>query len=87
MRKLFLFVMGLSAAFLAAQEDTVAWQHELDDVEVVALHPVYTHQSVELNHEKLTQDNMGQNLPYLLSTTPGLPRVVFVQLFVLNRGG
>ena len=57
-----------------AQEDTILIQgRAIGDIEVTATRVQQTTLSHQVtNNEQLNRDNTGQNLPYLLSTTPGL---------------
>ena len=61
-------------AFAQAQEDTLTvLMHQLEDIEVSAMRVQQTTLSTAVvKNEDLNRDNMGQNLPYLLTTTPGL---------------
>ena len=55
-----------------ANTDTLTVVRNLDEVVVNAPVAQVTNNHVSLNHEQLNQSNTGQNLPYLLSSTPGL---------------
>ena len=55
------------------QADSAQWQQlTLQDVEVTAAKRVFANQSVEKTQTELQQLNIGQNLPYLIASTPGL---------------
>ena len=72
MKKLFfLFLIPVS---VWAQEDTLTvLMHQLEDIEVSATRVQQTTLSTAVvKNEELNRDNTGQNLPYLLTTTPGL---------------
>ena len=73
MKKFTLFVSLSVCLSLAAQEDTLLIQgRDIPEVNVVARveQPTDTHK--KLSSEVLNRDNTGQNLPYLLQTTPSL---------------
>lgn len=77
MRKLIFLLLIPLVTTLSAQEtipDTAAIRKQfvLDEVEVVSSSPVFSNQSNELHAADLQQDNIGQNLPYLLSSAPAL---------------
>ena len=76
MRKLIFLLLIPLVTTLNAQEtlDTAAIRKQfvLDEVEVVSSSPVFSNQSNELHAADLQQDNIGQNLPYLLSSAPAL---------------
>ncbi len=55
-----------------ANTDTLTIVRNLDEVVVNAPVAQVTNNHVSLNREQLNQGNTGQNLPYLLSSTPGL---------------
>lgn len=70
-----LSVITLSmSAFAQTSEDTLTiLMHQLEDIEVSAKRVQQTTLSTAaVKNEELNRDNTGQNLPYLLSTTPGL---------------
>ena len=73
--KIFLVsVLCLGCVVLYAQDDTLTiLMRQLEDVEVSAARVQQTTLSTEIvKNEDLNHDNTGQNLPYLLSATPGL---------------
>lgn len=61
-------------SFLSAQEDTLTvLMRQLEDIEVSAMRVQQTTlSSAVVKNDELNRDNTGQNLPYLLTTTPGL---------------
>ena len=61
-------------SLLQAQEDTLTiLMRQLEDIEVSAQRVQQTTLSTAVvKNETLNKDNTGQNLPYLLTTTPGL---------------
>lgn len=73
-----LFLVGAIAlsmsAYAQTSEDTLTiLMHQLEDIEVSAKRVQQTTLSTAVvKNEELNRDNTGQNLPYLLSTTPGL---------------
>lgn len=70
-----LFLGALLACSLSAfAADTLTiLMNDLDDVQVIASRVQQTTLSHEVvDHDQLNQENMGQNLPYLLSMTPSL---------------
>ena len=72
------FLLGVitlsMSAFAQTSEDTLTiLMHQLEDIEVSAKRVQQTTLSTAaVKNEELNRDNTGQNLPYLLSTTPGL---------------
>ena len=66
------------AAYVAASgvafgsTDTLTFVRELDEVVVNAPVAQVTNNHTTLNNEQLNQSNTGQNLPFLLSSTPAL---------------
>ena len=72
------FLLGVitlsMSAFAQTSEDTLTiLMHQLEDIEVNAKRVQQTTLSTAaVKNEELNRDNTGQNLPYLLSTTPGL---------------
>ncbi len=69
-----LFLLFLIPASVCAQEDTLTvLMHQLEDIEVSAKRVQQTTLSTAVvKGDELNRDNTGQNLPYLLTTTPGL---------------
>ncbi|MBQ7697839.1 MAG: TonB-dependent receptor plug domain-containing protein, partial [Paludibacteraceae bacterium] len=52
--------------------DSAQWQQlTLQDVDVTAAKRVFANQSAEKTQTELQQLNIGQNLPYLIASTPG----------------
>ena len=80
MKKIILCAVALCSMSAFAQtsesqaEDTLTiLMHQLEDIEVSAKRVQQTTLSTEvMKNEALNKDNTGQNLPYLLTTTPGL---------------
>ena len=74
MKKVFLcaLALGITVA-MAAQTDTLAEaENMLQEVQVIQAPRVFANQSVEKTQEDIRLQNMGQNLPFLLTSTPGL---------------
>ena len=61
-------------SLLRSQEDTLTvLMHQLEDIEVSAMRVQQTTLSTAVvKNNDLNRDNTGQNLPYLLTTTPGM---------------
>ena len=69
---LFLLFMGVSLHAQVTDTLTIL-MHQLEDIEVSAQRVQQTTLSTEIvRNDELNRDNTGQNLPYLLTTTPGL---------------
>ena len=71
------FTIFLSAALAAsvvayAQTDTILLTRQLDEVTVNAPVAQVTNNHIALTNEQLNQSNTGQNLPFLLASTPAL---------------
>ena len=71
------FTIFLSAALAAsvvahAQTDTTTLYQELEEVTINAPVAQVTNNHTALTNEQLNQSNTGQNLPFLLSSTPAL---------------
>ena len=71
------FTIFLSAALAAsvvayAQTDTTTLYQELEEVTINAPVAQVTNNHTALTREQLNQSNTGQNLPFLLSSTPAL---------------
>ena len=64
------YVAALGVAF--ANTDTLTFVRELDEVVVNAPVAQVTNNHTALTREQLNQSNTGQNLPFLLSSTPAL---------------
>ncbi len=64
------YVAACSVAF--ANTDTLTFVRELDEVVVNAPVAQVTNNHTALTREQLNQSNTGQNLPFLLSSTPAL---------------
>jgi len=71
---LFCAVAQMMSAFAQTSEDTLTvLMHQLEDIEVSAMRVQQTTLSTAVvKNNDLNRDNTGQNLPYLLTTTPGL---------------
>ena len=76
MKKIFCIVLAFvatSTVFAQWTGDTLLISKSLDDIVVVSAPVVQvTNSKQELAHAELNSDNMGQNMPYLLQTTPSL---------------
>ena len=71
------FTIFLSAALAAsvvahAQSDTILLTRQLDEVTINAPVAQVTNNHTALTNEQLNQSNTGQNLPFLLASTPAL---------------
>ena len=64
------YVAACGVAF--ANTDTITYVRELDEVVINAPIAQVTNNHLELSQEQLNQSNTGQNLPFLLSSTPAL---------------
>ena len=64
------YVAACGVAF--ANTDTLTFVRELDEVVVNAPVAQVTNNHTALTREQLNQSNTGQNLPFLLSSTPAL---------------
>ena len=71
---IYLIIWSFNAQVFAQSEDTLTiLMHQLEDIEVsVKRVQQTTLSSAVVKNDELNRDNTGQNLPYLLSTTPGL---------------
>ena len=74
MKRFSFFVSATLAASVVAhaQTDTITLTRQLDEVVINAPVAQVTNNHVALNHEQLNQSSTGQNLPFLLSSTPAL---------------
>ena len=74
MKKLTLFVSAVLAAGVVAhaQTDTILLTRQLDEVTINAPVAQVTNNHTALTNEQLNQSNTGQNLPFLLASTPAL---------------
>ena len=73
MKKTIFFAAYVAACGIAyANTDTLTLVRNLDEVVVNAPVAQVTNNHVSLSNEQLNRNNTGQNLPYLLSTTPAL---------------
>ena len=74
MKKLTLFVSAVLAASVVAhaQTDTILLTRQLDEVTINAPVAQVTNNHTALTNEQLNQSNTGQNLPFLLASTPAL---------------
>ena len=70
---LILSLLSLSASAQTTNDTLTILMHQLEDIEVSAKRVQQTTLSTTIVHgDELNRDNTGQNLPYLLTTTPGL---------------
>ena len=74
MKKVFFIVIHFGIAVLTAAQNDSIFKEEftLQEVQVISSPRVFANQSVEKKQEDIRLWNFGQNLPYLLSSTPGL---------------
>ena len=74
MKKSILFLAALvpSSVFAQVSEDSLLSQLRLDEVIVSAPVMQVSNSKKEVKYDELNRDNTGQNLPYLLQTTPSL---------------
>ena len=74
MKKFSFLVSAILAVSVVAfaNTDTLTFVRELDEVVVNAPVAQVTNNHTTLNNEQLNQSNTGQNLPFLLSSTPAL---------------
>ena len=73
MRKTIILAACVAACGVAsANTDTLTLVRNLDEVVVNAPVAQVTNNHVQLSNEQLNRSNTGQNLPYLLSSTPAL---------------
>ena len=64
---------SISAVAQTSEDTLTILMHQLEDIEVSAMRVQQTTLSTAtVKNEVLNKDNTGQNLPYLLTTTPGL---------------
>ena len=69
---IFLSVFCILYVVLYADDTLTVVMHQMKDIEVSATRVQQTTLStVVVSNEDLNRDNTGQNLPYLLTTTPG----------------
>ena len=69
---LFLAALVSSSVFAQVSEDSLLSQLRLDEVIVSAPVMQVSNSKKEVKYDELNRDNTGQNLPYLLQTTPSL---------------
>ena len=69
-----IFLAACVAAYgvVFANTDTITYVRDLDEVVINAPIAQVTNNHLELSQEQLNQSNTGQNLPFLLSSTPAL---------------
>lgn len=73
MRKtIFVAAYAAVCGVASANTDTLTFVRQLNEVVVKAPVAQVTNNHVELSNEQLNQSNTGQNLPFLLTTTPAL---------------
>lgn len=66
-------VLTMSALAQTTEDTLTVLMHQLEDIEVSAMRVQQTTLSTAVvKNDELNRDNTGQNLPYLLATTPGL---------------
>ena len=66
-------VLTMSALAQTTEDTLTVLMHQLEDIEVSAMRVQQTTLSTAVvKNNELNRDNTGQNLPYLLATTPGL---------------
>ena len=68
------YMLGLAAwgSAVVAASDTLTVAHTMDDVVIIAPVVPATDNRSERDAEELNRENTGQNLPYLLTSTPSL---------------
>lgn len=71
-KTIFLAAYVAACGVVTANTDTLTLVRNLDEVIVNAPVAQVTNNYVSLSNEQLNRSNVGQNLPYLLSTTPAL---------------
>ena len=71
-KSIFLAVYVAASGVAFANTDTLTFVRELDEVVVNAPVAQVTNNHTTLNNEQLNQSNAGQNLPFLLASTPAL---------------
>ena len=71
-KSIFLAAYVAASGVAFANTDTLTFVRELDEVVVNAPVAQVTNNHTTLNNEQLNQSNTGQNLPFLLSSTPAL---------------
>lgn len=73
MKKLLLSLLFVPLSAVAQEDTLTVLMHQLEDIEVsVARVQQTTLSTAIVKNDELNRDNTGQNLPYLLTTTPGL---------------
>ena len=71
-KSIFLAAYVAACGVALANTDTLTFVRELDEVVVNAPVAQVTNNHTTLNNEQLNQSNAGQNLPFLLASTPAL---------------
>ena len=71
-KSIFLAAYVAASGVAFANTDTLTFVRELDEVVVNAPVAQVTNNHTTLNNEQLNQSNTGQNLPFLLASTPAL---------------
>ena len=67
------YALVMSAMAQTSEDTLTVLMHQLEDIEVSAMRVQQTTLSTAMvKNDELNRDNTGQNLPYLLTTTPGL---------------
>ena len=70
--RLLIWGLAISGSATIAASDTLTIAQTMDDVVIIAPVMPTTDNRSECNNEQLNRDNTGQNLPFLLSSTPSL---------------
>jgi len=66
-------VLAMSALAQTTEDTLTVLMHQMEDIEVSAMRVQQTTLSTAVvKNDELNRDNTGQNLPYLLATTPGM---------------
>ena len=71
-KSIFLAAYVAASGVAFANTDTLTFVRELDEIVVNAPVAQVTNNHTTLNNEQLNQSNTGQNLPFLLASTPAL---------------
>ena len=71
-KSIFLAACVAACGVAFANTDTITYVRDLDEVVINAPIAQVTNNHLELSQEQLNQSNTGQNLPFLLSSTPAL---------------
>ena len=71
-KSIFLAAYVAACGVVLANTDTITYVRDLDEVVINAPIAQVTNNHLELSQEQLNKSNTGQNLPFLLSSTPAL---------------